>query len=134
MPLKFRALKPTRPILVTSKIERELAHELDGFVAAVEDAMSTYPPQRPGSSYRRTGTLMRSWSIVPARRQGGSLIASVGSNVAVAPYNEFVQGDAQPFWMANLGWRKVLDVADKLWPRYRARLVAIIRTAGGSSS
>lgn len=52
--------------------------------------MADYPPQRSGSSYRRTGTLGRKWTsarpIVTAQRDG--LRGRAGNNT---PYGPFVQ-------------------------------------------
>lgn len=53
--------------------------------------MKTYPSARAQSSYRRTGTLRRSWSrritsISPTRISG-----IVGSNRNMAAYNRYVQ-------------------------------------------
>ncbi len=134
MPIRFKAIKPRQPLLVTSKLERQLTSELNGFVSDVEDRMSTYPPQPAWTHYRRTGTLMRSWSFVRARRIGGALVAKAGSNANVAPYNEQVQGARQQPLFARIGWRKVWDVANQLWPARRARIIAIIESAGGRRS
>ena len=65
--------------------------------AAMEDAtvlllreQQTYPAQRPGSKYRRTNMLRRSWSR-HIRREGSSLVGEVGSNEGMAPYHRRVQ-------------------------------------------
>jgi len=65
--------------------------------AAMEDAtvlllreQQTYPAQRPGSKYRRTNMLRRSWSR-RIRQEGSSLVGEVGSNEGMAPYHRRVQ-------------------------------------------
>ena len=66
--------------------------------------MSEYPPSPAGSTYRRTGTLRRSWSF-EVKSGGGRIEGSVGSNSNVAPYNMTVQGDEQGSVFINIGWR-----------------------------
>lgn len=56
----------------------------------VLNQMQTYPPQRPGSEYVRTGNLRRSWSR-QVRGRGQDIRGIVGSNSNVAPYNRRVQ-------------------------------------------
>ena len=69
--------------------------------AAMEDAtvlllreQQTYPAQRPGSKYRRTNMLRRSWSR-RIRQEGSSLVGEVGSNEGMAPYHRRVQDATQ---------------------------------------
>ncbi len=131
MPVKFRAIKPTKPIVQLAVLESHLAAELNSFVTAVEDRMATYPRQQPTKSgYRRTGTLMRSWSVVRARMRGGALVAQVGSNANIAPYNELVEGERQTREMRRRGWPRVMDVAKELWPSVEARIRRILAEAG----
>lgn len=53
-------------------------------VTIVQARMMVYPPQRAGSSYRRTGTLGRTWTsdVYP---EGDSLIGKVGNVTKYAP-------------------------------------------------
>ena len=69
--------------------------------AAMEDAtvlllreQQTYPAQRPGSKYRRTNMLRRSWSR-RIRQEGSSLVGEIGSNEGMAPYHRRVQDATQ---------------------------------------
>ncbi len=59
-------------------------------VMILQNALAKYPAQRPGSTYRRTGTLGRSWTT-RVNREGGRLVGRVGTNVIYAP---FVQSQA----------------------------------------
>lgn len=56
----------------------------------VQRGMADYPPQRQGSSYRRTGTLGRKWTsarpVITSSRDG--ITGRVGNNT---PYGPFVQ-------------------------------------------
>lgn len=65
--------------------------------AAMEDStvlllreMQTYPPQRPGSSYRRTNMLKSSW-FRRIRGTGNETVGEVVSSGNTAPYNRVVQ-------------------------------------------
>lgn len=53
-------------------------------VARLHRDMADYPPQRPGSSYVRTGTLGRRW-ITRIDTIHGGLQGSVGNNTIYAP-------------------------------------------------
>lgn len=54
--------------------------------------LKTYPPQRSGATYKRTGTLRRSWSRT-IEGDGLEMRAIVGSNSNQAPYNRAVQDE-----------------------------------------
>lgn len=54
--------------------------------------LKTYPPQPSGSTYKRTGTLRRSWSK-RIEGEGIEVTAIVGSNSNTAPYNRAVQDE-----------------------------------------
>ena len=47
--------------------------------------MADYPPQRPASSYIRTGTLGRRWTVKVSRHSNG-LEGRVGNNTVYAPF------------------------------------------------
>jgi len=53
--------------------------------------MQRYPAPPPNSSYRRTGTLGRSWSVKPISRTASGWSVVIGSNGNMAPYNRAVQ-------------------------------------------
>jgi hypothetical protein len=50
----------------------------------IQARMMVYPPQRAGSSYRRTGTLGRTWTS-DVYSEGDSLIGKVGNVTKYAP-------------------------------------------------
>lgn len=57
-------------------------------VLDVQARMQQYPPQRSGSSYRRTMTLSRKWTSASARevtREGNTLRGRVGIRLSYAP-------------------------------------------------
>jgi len=132
MPVRFTSIKPKKTIVLTTGLQGKLERELNGFVADVEDKMATYPPQQATvSGYIRTGTLMRSWSIVRARKVGGALVASVGSNANIAPYAKWVEGEQQTREMARRSWPRVMEVAPTLWNVARGAIVKLLKSAGG---
>lgn len=54
-------------------------------VARLQSAMAHYPPQRAGSTYRRTGTLGRRWTTRITDSASG-LEGKVGNNTAYGPF------------------------------------------------
>lgn len=54
-------------------------------VIKLQEAMADYPPQRPNSSYRRTGTLGRRWTTA-VDRLPRSLRGTVGNNTIYGPF------------------------------------------------
>ena len=73
-------------------IDRAMRAASNDATALLLRELKTYPPQRSGSAYVRTGTLRRSWS----RRiegEGLQIRAIVGSNSNMAPYNRAVQDE-----------------------------------------
>ncbi len=73
-----------------AKLERAMRGGINDATALLLRDLQTYPPQRTGSSYVRTGTLRRSWSR-EIEGQGLALRGIVGSNENMAPYNREVQ-------------------------------------------
>ena len=54
-------------------------------VLRIQRVMQLYPPPPPQSTYKRTGTLGRRWTVKVSRSAGG-LSGVVGTNVPYAPY------------------------------------------------
>jgi hypothetical protein len=132
MPVRFISIKPKKPIILATGLQGKLESELNGFVSQVEDKMASYPPQQATKSgYVRTMTLGRSWSIVRARKVGGSLVASVGSNANIAPYAKWVEGEQQAKEMARRGWPRVMEVAPTLWNVAKGVIIKLLKGAGG---
>lgn len=119
MPIKLIAIKAKRPVIDTAAVMRELTGALRDMQAEGVRLMATYPPQRADSRYRRTGTLKRSWSMPPVRRQGSALAAEIFSNGGIAPYNRKVQGVAQDPFFGARGWvdvRALVKLVNKQLP------------------
>ena len=58
--------------------------------------LMTYPAPPPSSTYRRTGTLGRSWQV-----EGGHMFWRIGNNTTYAPE---VQGEKQRAGHKRTGW------------------------------
>ena len=73
-----------------AKLDRAMRGAMNDATALLLRDLQTYPPQRTGSSYVRTGTLRRSWSR-DIQGDGLAMRGIVGSNENMAPYNRYVQ-------------------------------------------
>lgn len=89
--------------------------------------MATYPAQRSRSRYRRTGTLMRSWSATRVTRSSDRVELTIGSNSNTAPYNREVEGEDQLPLFRSLGWQTVHDLQRDLAAKLPALLERALR-------
>lgn len=120
MPVKLIPIKVKHPVMDNARLLRELTGALVDMQAEGVRLMATYPPQRPNSRYRRTGTLKRSWSMPPVRRSGNALAAEIFSNGGIAPYNRKVQGVGQDPFFGQRGWvdvRALVKLVNKQLPQ-----------------
>lgn len=88
------------------------------FFAALKDGSLEVP-------YKRTGTLMRSWNgtvaVGPERIEG-----VIGSNSNMAPYNAYVQSEADQSWfMATIGWQTEQMMLEHIEPIFGRRVNAV---------
>ena len=72
------------------RVNRALRAAMDDSTILLLREMQTYPPQRPGSTYKRTGTLRRSW-LRRVSNAGVGVTGEVVSSGNMAPYNRLVQ-------------------------------------------
>ena len=88
--------RETRLLLLRApaRIDRALRAAMEDSTTLLLREQQTYPTQRTGSAYRRTGTLRRSWSR-RIMREGTGIVGEVGSSGQTAPYNRYVQDQAQ---------------------------------------
>ncbi len=68
------------------ELDRALRGGMTDAMVYLNRQMTTYPPQRTGSAYKRTGTLGRSWSW-KIDGTGAEIVGRLGSNANIAPYN-----------------------------------------------
>lgn len=90
-------------------LARAIRGALNDATALLLRDLSTYPPQRSGSTYVRTGTLRRSWSRTPVTGSGLALRAEVGSNANIAPYNRDVQDEAKQAGVHRGRWTNTVQ-------------------------
>ena len=72
------------------RINRALRAAMDDSTVLLLRELQTYPPQRPGTAYKRTGTLRRSWQR-RVTNDGAAITGEVVSSGNIAPYNRLVQ-------------------------------------------
>jgi hypothetical protein len=80
-----------------------LRRPMEKSMIRLQSRMATYPPQRPGSTYRRTGRLGRSWTYA-ITTMTNSLVGKVGNNVVYAPRvqsKRFQQRAFKGRWQTN---------------------------------
>jgi len=129
MPLKYKPIIPKRigPRKLM-KLHKQFESLMGDFVTEAHDDLATYPRQRAGVEYRRTGSLGRSWQHrVEAR--GGAIVGTVASQGQIAPYNVYVQGPKPVSWARPYGWKNVKDVVKKRWPKIQRAVRAAVKAA-----
>jgi hypothetical protein len=80
--------KSTVPGEAAQTVRRELELALRDTAMYLRSKMAQYPPPPPESTYRRTGTLGRSYAFTPPELVGSKLVVNVGSNLYYAPWVE----------------------------------------------
>lgn len=114
-----------------NRIPRAMEQGLQDAGKLVRREMMVYPPQRRGSSYRRTGTLKGSWFLGPTQRFPGGVRVRVFSAGNMAPYNIFVQKAGLQARVHVGRWQTEVSVAQRLEPQIvrmvQARVSAALR-------
>lgn len=72
------------------RINRAMRAAMEDATVLIHRQMQTYPPQRAGSTYKRTNTLRASW-FRRISGQGNEIVGEVVSSGNTAPYNRLVQ-------------------------------------------
>lgn len=114
MPLKLVGIRRGKRLPGRTAIISALTKDIRNTTAEGNRALAEYPVQPPGSSYRRTNTLKRSWSMGPVTVSGDDLQGTVRSNSNIAPYNRDVQGKLQEPLFFTLGWLDVITEAKRM--------------------
>lgn len=89
----------------------------------IQARMMVYPPQRPGGSYRRTGTLGRAWTS-EVYAEGDALIGKVGNVTKYAPQ---VQSEKFQSKAHKGRWQTDVQVIRELEPEINAEFSALGR-------
>ena len=74
-----------------NRLETAIRGTLEDGASHFIATMKAYPAPRTGSTYRRTGTLARSWSVRPITPTSSGWSVLIGSSGNIAPYNRNVQ-------------------------------------------
>lgn len=129
MPISYRPIVP-KGILPRrlARLYGEFALLMGDLATQCHDELATYPPQRAGTKYRRTGTLGRSWSH-RVLLKSDRIEAVVGSQGQIAPYNVFVQGPNRRPVFGVIGWKTPKEVLKKKWPRLKREIRAKLKDA-----
>lgn len=91
-----------------TKLQRAMRGAMNDATALLLRDLQTYPTQRTGSSYVRTGTLRRSWSR-DIQGDGLAMRGIVGSNENMAPYNRLVQSEADQATVHRGRWTNTVQ-------------------------
>ncbi len=114
MPIKLVAIRRGKRLPNRATIITALTKDIQNATAEGNRALAEYPTKPPGSTYRRTNTLKRSWSMAPVTISGNNLQGAVRSNSNIAPYNRDVQGKLQEPLFFTLGWLDVVTEAKRM--------------------
>lgn len=119
--IRVKPIIPKKTPIDLNLLRRRLENDLEQVAREGLRFIATYPPQRlTQSGYRRTGTLKRSWSM-KTRFTSRRLVATIGSNSNIAPYNRPVQGKPQASIFKAAGWRGVDDLIVKVQNDFKKR-------------
>jgi hypothetical protein len=110
--IEIRGMENLR--LILSQIEPTINAAIGAIALEIKGKIATYPPERPNSFYRRTGTLGRKWSV-----KKGSFSATIGNNTGYGP---FVQDREIQAWMHKNRWQTTADVAEEYDPKVEKML------------
>ena len=113
-----------------AQIDRALRGAMTDATVWLLRQMQTYPPQRTGSAYRRTGTLGRSWSRA-VTDETGAIVGRVTSSGNTAPYNRLVQDRTRQARVHRGRWQTAQDVSERSAGQINDMFAARIRAALG---
>lgn len=127
MPIQFKKIEPKKdPFAKIAGTALAGAITMLGLAGReAQRRLSNYPPAQ--TSYRRTGTLGRRWTIQGPRPRGNDIVVSVGNNTKYAPNVEgpITKGTVrQKQRFADLGWPNVETVANEVIAEFRPLIEA----------
>lgn len=108
--------------LSASKRRKYFGEATDKSLLTIHKEASIYPPQRPGSSYRRTNTLGRRWEIQPF---GGQVNEFGGRVVNDTEYGPYVMGPDDQADVHKGTWR----TTDKIMEDVKNKIVGFYKEA-----
>ncbi len=113
-------------------LDRAIEGSLNDTATYMLARVKHYPPQRPNSSYIRTKTLFRSWSMRPITRTAGGWQVVVGSNGLIAPYNRYVQSRDRQAAIHVGRWETAESAVEQSQSRIQRFVDSRVRAALGS--
>lgn len=128
--IEFKALTRTPLRLEMSTIHAQIESYIHDYLDGIRKVVQPYPPVPAGSRYKRTGALLRGWSISGTAFDQILRIDSVAGG-ATRQYAKYVHGDQegnfQQWYHQGHGWQKLADHIDR--SAYRAGLQRIYADA-----
>ena len=94
---------------IDSKLYQELTNATEKSVIAVHKRAATYPPKRPSSKYRRTGTLGRRWMYRVVKKPG----APWGIVLNRTRYGKWVMGAKDQAAVHRGRWVRTDQIAEE---------------------
>ena len=94
------------------RLDRAMQRAMTDSTVLLLREMKTYPAPPADSTYRRTGTLGKSWSRKVEGR-GYDITGIVGSNGAMAPYNRYVQDTEFQASIHQDRWVTIQEAAER---------------------
>ena len=127
--IKVEGLDELRRILGKIDLEEVMAPAMVDALNIVQGRITTYPPPPPGSTYERTGTLLRGWDQVYGSGLRGAVVSSV-------PYAPDVQSREAQAPIHQGRWETVEDVEereqDAIVGLFARRAEEVVRIVKGS--
>jgi len=105
----------------------EVSKAVEKALMLLQGAAADYPPEPPGSTYRRTGTLGRLWTsakrVVEQERSGAFVVGRVDN---AAPYGPYVQDPQEQAPVHRGRWK----TTDQIVREHQAEVDDILAEAG----
>ena len=126
MPLSLTAIRPRRLQIVNPISDSDARAALREYLNTVKREMEYYPPERPETTYARTGRLGSSWSIyIPSRYFGELTNSTYYAGYVQGPRTGASSGEdideeggaagrvRQRSQFRRWGWKSITDVSRK---------------------
>ena len=111
------------------RINRAMRAAMEDATVLIHRQMQTYPPQRAGSTYKRTNTLRASW-FRRISGQGNEIVGEVVSSGNTAPYNRLVQDADRQAAVPRGRWTNTAqEVQERTTPTIQRYFATLLRDA-----
>lgn len=133
MPISLKAVSRIKPKRASATMKNAVQRTLLQYTLDVQSQLQKYPPQLPGSRYRRTGNLGRGWKTRIDGVDRASVFNNVDYSAQVEGLSTGVAGPAQDHQttdMARRQWPAVDKVAKDTLKKYTGQLKVDISVNG----